>query len=259
MTLKQLSPHVWLFPFEKGENITQPNIGIITDGDHTILIDAGNGAPHAERIKTAVSEQGFAPVSQIIYTHNHWDHVFGAHCFDVPIIANQRTVPFLERQQTIPWGEPFLRDRWENIPRMRHQVMEMLTCAGDWSQFSIKMPTLVFDNQYDLTLPNVHLECRYVGGIHAIDSIVVEVKNEGVVFVADSYYPPPIYEQEPGEEELLDLDIIRDFLTPDADIYVDGHNKPFSTRQMQYLIRFQEMKQQSKGKDLREEIGECRV
>ncbi|MEM7330697.1 MAG: MBL fold metallo-hydrolase [Chloroflexota bacterium] len=248
MPLKQLSTHVWLFPFEKGEHITQPNIGIIADGEHTVLIDAGNGAPHAERIKTAVFHQGFAPVSQIIYTHYHWDHVFGAHCFDVPIIANQRAVSYLERQRSYPWGKSFLQERWVKKPRMRAQVMEMLKSAGDWETFEIKMPTLVFDQQFELELPNVTLSLYHVGGIHAQDSIIVEVKDEGIVFVADSYYPPPTYEQEPGEEDYLDLEIIRDFLTPDADIYVDGHNKPFSTRQMQYLIRFHEMKQASAAK-----------
>ena len=245
MPLKQLSSHVWLFPSEKGDNVTQPNIGIIVDEDQTVLIDAGNGAPHAERIKTAVYEYGFPPVTQIIYTHYHWDHVFGAYCFDVPIIANQRSISYLERQKSYPWSVPFLHERWKKQPRMRDQVMEMLKAAGDWGQFEIKMPTLVFDQQYELLLPNVKLELHHVGGLHAFDSIVVEVKNEGVVFVADAYYPPPTYEQEPGEEELLDLEIIRDFLTPDADIYVDGHNTPFSTRQMHYLIRFQEMRQKS--------------
>lgn len=241
MTLTQLSDHVWLFPFVKGVHITQPNIGIVVGKTQTVLIDCGNGAPHAERIKTAVSQHNFPPITQIIYTHHHWDHTFGAHCFDAPVIANRRGVPFLEQKKKLPWGEPFLRERWEKEPPMRDQVMEMLKSAGDWSTFFIRLPDTVFDKRFEIALEEVTLSLSHVGGIHSIDAITVQVDD--VLFVGDAYYPPPTYEQKAGEAELLDLDVIDAFLSPEIDIYIDGHNKPFSRRQLQYLIRFQKMKQ----------------
>lgn len=242
MTLKQLSEHVWIFPHTTTETVIQPNVGVIVDGDQTILVDAGNGAPHAERVKTAVSQQNMPPITQIIYTHHHWDHVFGAHCFDAPIIANQRSVPYLERWRRQPWSDDFLHQWWQRDPVRRKQIAYIGQSAGDWDAFNLRMPTLVFDNNFQLELPTLTVELAHVGGYHAPDSITVHVKEDGVMFVADSYYPPPYYELEPDEEPLMDLEIIDAFMSPEVAIYVDGHNKPFSPKQMAYLVGFQKMK-----------------
>lgn len=242
--ITQLSEHVWIFPHQRDETILRPNIGIIVDGDETILVDAGSGAPQAQAIKEAIATAGFAPVSQIIYTHGHWDHVFGAYMFDAPIIANQRTVSVLKQLQR-PWSEAYLRVLWGEKPARRQQIAHMYGSVGDWEALKIVQPDLVFDNYHTIALNTITIECQHVGGIHSYDSITVWVKEEGIKFVGDSYYPPPVYEQEPGEEELLDLELMDAFMDPQIEFYIDGHNKPFSGKQMQFMVRFQKMRQQA--------------
>jgi glyoxylase-like metal-dependent hydrolase (beta-lactamase superfamily II) len=88
-TLMQVAPHVWIFPHDEDPNRYQPNVGIIVAGEHTILIDAGNSPRHARRILLSLDDIQAPAVSSIIYTHSHWDHVFGAMVFGAPAIAHE--------------------------------------------------------------------------------------------------------------------------------------------------------------------------
>jgi glyoxylase-like metal-dependent hydrolase (beta-lactamase superfamily II) len=248
MTLKQLSDHVWIMPFVKDAQRTQANIGVIIGTEETVLVDAGNGALQAAQIQQALQGMGAPPVNTIIYTHHHWDHIFGAYLFDGQVIANQRSVPFLQEKAAIQWGEPFLQERWASAPRMREQITHQRQAAGDWSELRIVMPDVVFDASHSICAADVMLQMWHVGGVHASDSIVVQVVEDGVMFVGDSFYAPPSYEMVPGEEEAIAIDVIDRFLRDDVQLYVDGHNAPYSARQMQLLVRWQMMRNEAKLK-----------
>ncbi|MCA9928949.1 MAG: hypothetical protein KC419_10745, partial [Anaerolineales bacterium] len=62
MTLTQLTDHVWIWPCLAKEAMMQPNVGVVIGQSETVLIDAGNGAPHAQQIKNALQEMGAPPV-----------------------------------------------------------------------------------------------------------------------------------------------------------------------------------------------------
>ena len=80
-TLQQVASNIWIFPHDEDANRVQPNVGIIVAGKHTVLIDAGNSPRHARRIMIALDDIQAPAVSYLIYTHSHWDHVFGAMVF----------------------------------------------------------------------------------------------------------------------------------------------------------------------------------
>lgn len=238
-TLQQLSEHTWIFPHKSGAFVAQPNVGIVSDGNHTILIDAGNGQSHAAQIKTAVSNANLAPVSQIIFTHHHWDHVFGACVFEATVIANQRSVSLLEQMAKQPWSDAYLQEWEKRDSRRQTQALRIRNAIrGNWSNFSVALPHLVFDQYHTIELPNITLFLQYVGGAHASDSITVRVCEENILFIGDSYYPAPEYERACGEAAEVDLDIMEEFLSSDVETYIDGHNPPFTGRQMRYMVRF---------------------
>lgn len=86
---------------------------LITDGDGVVLVDtklAGWGRPVLEAIQAITSE----PVTVIINTHSHGDHVGGNADFSnqVEIIAQVNTAANMERMETFMGdGEQFLPDR----------------------------------------------------------------------------------------------------------------------------------------------------
>lgn len=203
------------------------------------MIDAGNGIPHALAIKAAIAAAKLPPVTQIIYTHHHWDHIFGACVFDAPVVANQRTASLLERMAKQPWSDSFLLERQRKSPKRATQTQRMLnSMGGQWDDFRIVLPSLVFDYHHQIELPTISLTLTYIGGAHASDAITATVENEKLLFVGDCYYPPPEHEREPDEPVEIDLDIMEEFLSPDIKTYIDGHNPPFTGKQMAYMVNF---------------------
>ncbi len=251
MLLKQLSDHVWIWPCSSADDVLWPNIGIIVGQSETVLIDAGNGPPMAREILVALDEITAPPVGRIVYTHHHWDHVFGASVFDAPVVANIRSVPFLERKAVTAWSVEYLEGvatpptspRGQAVSTYQQQVDHQLQAVEDWSALQIVLPSVTFDQTHTLRLDGLTIELTHVGGIHAPDSIVAHVVEEGVMFVGDSFYAPPVYELQPGQEDKIMLDVIDKFWRGDVQLYVDGHSKPYSSRQMQLLIRWQKMVQ----------------
>ena len=241
--LKQITPHVWVLPGELTPHHTQPNIGIIVTERETVVIDAGNGGPHAEQIKTAVSHLTATPITHLIYTHHHWDHVFGAYALNAPtVIANQRSLPFLHDKQQTPWGEPFLQHLWNQQPRLRLRTEHQLRAAGTWADLRIIMPTQTFNKTLHLPLTGLTLTLTHVGGRHAPDSIVIHLPEERLLFVGDSYYAPPQHELQPGEPEIASLPMLETLLAYDVDWFIDGHNEPLRYRELEFVARWQQLR-----------------
>ena len=88
-TLIQVAQNVWIFPRDEDPNRLQPNVGVIVADGHTVLVDAGNSPRHARRILLALDDVKAPPISHVIYTHSHWDHVFGAMVVGAPDMAHE--------------------------------------------------------------------------------------------------------------------------------------------------------------------------
>jgi glyoxylase-like metal-dependent hydrolase (beta-lactamase superfamily II) len=104
MKLTQLTEHTWLLPHHPNADAVQSSIGVITTLNETILVDAGNSPRLARKIKTELARRNLPHVSRIIYTHHHWDHIYGACEFDVPVTAHVICKSILEEESRKPWG-----------------------------------------------------------------------------------------------------------------------------------------------------------
>ncbi|WP_420641494.1 MBL fold metallo-hydrolase [Candidatus Leptofilum sp.] len=232
LTLTQLSPHVWILPRHPDKNRVQATIGMVLTENHTILIDAGNSLQLARQIQAALLAIDAPPISHVIYTHHHWDHTFGACVYGVPAIAHQLSLQFLTdmRQQNL--GETHLRTKVERNPKL---ILDWT--AADWATFEIMLPEITYEGEEQYHFDNVTLELQHVGGVHAADSTVVKVVEDGVMFLGDCYYPAPRYEN--PTDQMLDMAMLSNLLDEKYDHYIDGHNAPMQTRHVRRILRSQ--------------------
>src|SRR5437868_5520460 len=115
--LEYLAGQVWMYPVSPEPDTVQPNVGVLRTKDRTILVDCGNSPRHARRIMGELAASAFPPVDTIIYTHHHWDHVFGAQIFNgAQIIAHEACAAHLDQSAARPWNAPALRDEILRIP-----------------------------------------------------------------------------------------------------------------------------------------------
>jgi glyoxylase-like metal-dependent hydrolase (beta-lactamase superfamily II) len=225
--LKQISDRIWIDPPGGRNGEIRPTVGVIRAENQTVLVDPGNSPAHARRLKSEITRLGLPPVSIAIYTHHHWDHVFGASVFGVPVLAHELCRELLTQQAAYPWSDVFLVRAMEDDPRLRMSYTAlrraMATC---WREFQVIVPTLTFADQYSLHVDDLELQLQHVGGNHAPDSIIIDVLQEHVTFIGDCYYRAPA--SSGGRSSLRDsIGMLLALLAKQKNnLYIDGHMVP---------------------------------
>jgi len=224
--LTQLADSVWLWPHNPDENAIQSTVGVIVGEDETILIDAGNSPRLARQIKDELKQRGLPPVGRIIYTHHHWDHIYGACAFDVPVIAHTSCREILAKEAQIPWSAEYLDREIARNSQLNLSYEARKRAVRDWQHFRIVVPNIVFAASETLHLSEGIIELEYVGGEHAEDSIIVKVPEARIMFVGDCFYPPPLHLR--IAEPIPSISMLAFLLRDEYDLYVEGHDVPFT-------------------------------
>lgn len=234
LKLEQLSQHTWLFPHNPNPRAVQASIGVIATQKSSILIDAGNSPTLTSRIKTELMRCNLPPVSHIIYTHHHWDHVYGACGFDVQVTAHEICKTILEEESKKPWSIEYLNQGIKNNPKLEVSYNARAKSIDDWESFRIIVPEEVFEYEKVIDLDGLSIELEHVGGNHSEDSIIVKVPQDEVMFIGDCYYPPPLHLRKSYSRP--EFDILRRLHNHDYTLYVEGHAEPFNQTKLRKLL-----------------------
>ena len=230
MSLEQVSENVWYLPAHPDLKQVQPTVGVVKGAHETILIDARNTPLVAHFVMRELDRIGAPPVSKVIYTHHHFDHVFGACVYNADVIAHSLCKQLLIEEARKPWGKNLLESEVQRDASLQGMADVLRAGVEDWSLFEIVLPSTAFENNLTLEGEGYRLELEHVGGRHAADSVVVSVVDEGVMFLGDSFYPPPLRLN--STDTSPDISMLRRFLDMGYETYIDGHSEPISRAEL---------------------------
>lgn len=232
-TFEQITPHVfWLSP---NSTTDRPTLGVIAGTRGTLIVDAGNSPAHARHLLDEMSHRGMAASTFVMFTHWHWDHIFGAAEFHAPILAHTETKRVVSEMVGWDWSDAALDERVAQgieIAFCRENIIKELP---DRSGLELRAPDLGFTDRVELDLGGVTCEIIHVGGDHAADSSIVYVPQDKVVFLGDCLYLD-LYRSPNRYTKTKLYPLIERLLALDAEIYFEGHNPKPTTRQE--LIEF---------------------
>jgi glyoxylase-like metal-dependent hydrolase (beta-lactamase superfamily II) len=234
MSLKQLSPNVWVFPAHPDDSKIQPAVGVVIGETETVLIDAGNTPRHAREILSELQRIKAPPVKQIIYTHYHWDHVFGACIFDAPVTAHFLCKQKLLEFTKVSWDDQALQECVERGMIREESAKIIREGVDNWGKFKVVLPTKTFEDKETLQGVGYRLELTHVDSKHSNDSVLVEVVSEGVMFVADAFYPAPLRLN--PNDRTLDKNVLKTMLASTCEIFVHGHGEPLNRAEVQEIL-----------------------
>ena len=197
-------------PAEKGYFVQEIKRGLywVTDGLYnTIFVVSSQGViavdplPNlGEKYLKAIAEVTDKPVTHVIYSHEHTDHIGAAYLFpkNAVYVAQKETAEILARR---------------NDPRR-------------------PVPAVTFDNTYILTVGDQSLVLDYKGVNHEAGNIFIYAPEQKVLMLVDVVYPAwmpyknlGIAEDVPGY-----IQAHHDALRYDFDIFVGGHVDRLGTR-----------------------------
>ena len=230
LKLTQLSTHTWFLPHHPHPNAVQSSIGVITTRNESLLVDAGNSPRLARQLKAELARYDLPPVTRIIFTHHHWDHIYGASEFDVPVTAHAICKTILDEESRRPWSIEYLKEEVRRNPKLAISYEARANIIDDWSAFRIIVPVETFETEKRIHLDGLTIELEHIGGEHAADSILVKVPEDSVMFIGDCYYAPPLHLRKPDSGP--SLDVLRRLQKSAYNLYVEGHDKPFTQTEL---------------------------
>jgi glyoxylase-like metal-dependent hydrolase (beta-lactamase superfamily II) len=222
--LVRLTDDVWIWPHDPDPARVQACVGIVAGRGASLIVDAGHSPDLARQVKASMLREGLPEPTLLTYTHHHWDHVWGACAWNVPVVAHKLCAEALRAEAAKPWSSEFLRSEVSRNPRLGPSFQARSRAVRDWTELRVVIPDRVFDAHLDLDIGGIAVELDHVGGPHTADSITVKVPSAKVMFLGDSYYAPPFHLRAPDASP--DYEMLTSMVTPDYEWYVESHDEP---------------------------------
>ncbi len=174
MQLEQVSKSTWAVM----DGSTYGNVGCIRTAKHIVVIDTGMTPVIAQEFHKRVQQEIGTPITEVILTHYHSDHVFGAQDFQMyPLIASSKMVELYPELLENQWSQESL----EEMRQFRAETDPVL--SRQLENLQIITPTKTFEKSLFLG-ENNEIKIHHTGGHTAGHSMVYFVP-ERVLFAGD--------------------------------------------------------------------------
>ena len=220
------------------------NAMMVEGEDSNIIIDTTGTVETAREVKEIFQSINPNPISAIIYTHNHGDHVYGASVFaeesDPEIYAHSSTEKYISR--VIGILRPIISSRSskmfgnvlpnENIEN--NGIGPFLEIGKDGRTPGLLYPTKVFEDQMEFEVSGVKIVLYHAPG-ETNDQLFVWLPEKKALFPGDNFYKtfPNLYTIRGTPYRDLagwvnSLDMMR-YLEPEH--LIPSHTRPISGKQ----------------------------
>jgi cyclase len=161
-----------IFVFTSGL-YAQVTAGAVLTSEGAVIIDTLPFPSEARQIAEFISKRSDDGIRYVIYTHYHADHTYGAHVFDKAQVISHA----LCRDWMVQHGEARLEAARAQTP--------------DLAEAKLCIPNIVFEgHEMTLRLGAKTLQLLHAPG-HTRDSLVVHIKEDRILFAADTVMPVP--------------------------------------------------------------------
>jgi glyoxylase-like metal-dependent hydrolase (beta-lactamase superfamily II) len=186
--LTRITEHVyWMAPGPPD----RPSLCAVVGSRRTLMLDGGSSRAHANEFLRALAAKAVAHPFAVVYTHSHWDHVFGGIEVGAPIVAHASTADRLVTLATMDWSDEGLDRRvatGESSPDHAAHVKEELPAPR---VVEVAPADMIFRDGLAIELGGATVTVRHLGGDHSAESSVMYVEPDRVLFLGDCTYPSP--------------------------------------------------------------------
>src|SRR4029077_6221973 len=106
--LTKITAHVYWLPPGRPP---RPSVCAGVGERRTLMLDAGSSTAHTRAFLEALRAEGAARPTAVVYTHSHWDHVFGGAEVGGLVIAQTFTAEALSELAGMDWSDEGLERR----------------------------------------------------------------------------------------------------------------------------------------------------
>ena len=221
--LTRIAEHVyWMGPGPPD----RPSVCAVVGERRTLMLDAGSSQAHTRAFLDALWAESAARPNAVVYTHSHWDHVFGGAEVGGQVIAHASTAERLVELAALDWSDEALDQRvaaGRASPQYAANVKEELPSPRT---VEVAPAGIVFQDGLDIELGGVTVRVRHVGGDHCAESSVMYVEPDRVLFLGDCMCDSPAG----ALTAELAFPLVDAIIGFDAELYVEGHGASVLSR-----------------------------
>ena len=234
MKLNKVSDRV----YANWDGETGGNVGIIELDDRVLAVDAQYPGS-ARRFRDAIRETTEKPLSHLLLTHVHSDHVFGNIVFqDLNIVAHRRLREKMETSLRNEWAPGNLEKLLDNIKRDTPERLWL------FEGLRIVLPSETFEDKWNLG----GVEFIHTGG-HTDCSSIVYVPSDDVLFAGDLLFVGRFpWAGDPTADPDMWIMALEMMMELDVDSIVPGHGPLCNKREVRRQLEwFNEAKRIMRG------------
>ena len=204
----------------------RPSVCAVVGSSRTLMLDGGSSRAHANEFLRALAVEGAAHPFAVVYTHSHWDQIFGGIEVNAPIVAHASTAERLVALAALDWSDEGLDRRvaaGEASPEHAANVREELPAPRI---VEIAPADVIFDVGLEIDVGGASVTVRHLGGDHSAESSVIYVEPDRLLFLGDCTYPSPAG----ALTRELAFPLHEAILSFAAEHYVEGHHPSVVSR-----------------------------
>ncbi len=208
------------------------NFGCVVLDDQVVFVDAGMVHTHTARVCDWVRKEFDLPITKLIYTHSHSDHVYGAQGLGIlSIIASEQMLSMCEENLKSRWKREAIIESMESRKEERPALWESV------QTLEIKLPDIIFSEKISIGSKR-DLEVVLRGG-HTMGSATVSVEPEHVLFIGDLIFNGVIpYAGDPTCNPDRWIEGLEDIISSDYTTIIPGHGKICDNSELQRHVSF---------------------
>lgn len=206
----------------------RPVLAMVVGENKTLMIDAGNSEDHANYFLNEMKKREISNPEIVVLTHWHWDHIFGLSALTNAVsIASSETKSEMEKLLPFSWTDEAIDERVKEGVEIEFCAKAIKEEFKNHRDIKITLPDMTIEKRAEIDLGGVSCIVQHVGGDHAADSVIVYIKEEKILFLADciyaKMYAPKVHYT--VQETLRLLDVLESFA---AETYILSHQGPIS-------------------------------
>jgi cyclase len=197
--LERLAEGVWAAIVVRGAG-AWGNAGIVEMGDQSLVFDTFLTPAAARSLRVAAELLTGQPVSYVINSHYHMDHIHGNVVFsDARIIATEKTRKWIAKRgaellvqarQRPEFPASFdARIAAADTPELRDALTtaqgEYRALEAELPDLTLRLPDITFDHQLTLHGSDRNVEVRSYGGGHTASDAFLLLPAERIAFLGD--------------------------------------------------------------------------
>ena len=225
LPLTRLTTHIYISP--PYEETDRPVLGAVVGEKSVLMVEAGNSPAHAYSFLEALARAHIARPNYAALTHWHWDHIFGTSALShIYIFAHTKTAQAIQILAQLDWSDEAVQRRvaeGKEIAFCRDCMQREFT-DSERKDIRLRHPDITFNAWIEIDLGDISAQLIHVGGDHSIDSVVVFIPGDGVVFLGDCMYDA-IYDTPRNYTSAKLLALLERLTALDASLYLPAHQE----------------------------------